>query len=66
MVKIYSRPTCAPCATLKYWLNKKNVAYEEINIDSSGTGYMVAPTIVIGEHIISGLNLGRIAEILGL
>lgn len=60
-VKIYSREGCAPCYTLKYWLNKKGVKYEEFPAED----YMrVVPLIKIGDMEIEGANLGYIAELL--
>lgn len=55
MVKIYSKSGCAPCKTLKYWLDQKQIAYEEKDILNST--YMVAPTIETAEGmVIEGLN----------
>ena len=64
MVKIYSRKSCAPCATLKYWLSRKNVEYQEIDMDEVPNEYVMAPTVVIDDYVIVGLNLPLIAELL--
>ena len=32
MVTVYVQDNCAPCKTAKYFLNKKNIEYEEVPI----------------------------------
>jgi glutaredoxin 3 len=69
-VYVYTRSSCAPCQTLKMWLNRKNVSYTELNVDDPKiadrlitlTGTLLLPTVVIGETIIKGLNIGKIAK----
>lgn len=65
-VLVYSRPTCAPCKTLKTWLKNKGIIYKEFDLDKTKTDFRMAPTIIVGDEIISGLNLRRIAELLNL
>jgi glutaredoxin len=60
-VKIYSRGTCAPCNTLKYWLNKKGIKFEEFEADDSTP---VVPVTYVGDFPVVGLNLSLIAELL--
>lgn len=62
MVVLYSKEGCAPCMTLKYWLDKKGIDYKEKNILNSE--YRLAPTIVIGENVITGLNFGLLSSLL--
>lgn len=73
-VTVYTRTTCAPCRTVKYYLQKRGVVFTEKNIDDPdnqaefarlGTFSMV-PLVVVGEHKIQGLNLGLLAEALML
>lgn len=60
MVKLYSRPSCAPCQTLKYWFKKKGIEYKEY----PATDDMLAPTLFINDEMIVGLQFKRIAELL--
>lgn len=64
-IKVYGRSTCAPCNTLKYWLNKKNIPFTYINIDEdkkleqeafSLAGYAIVPVVVVGDKVIAGFN----------
>lgn len=32
-IKVFSRATCAPCKTVKYYLDKKQRKYSEIDVD---------------------------------
>lgn len=57
---IWTRDSCAPCKTLKYFLDKKGVKYEERSADE----VRIAPTIKIGDHLIEGFNLARILDLL--
>lgn len=68
-VKVYTRTTCGPCRTLKHFLKVKNIPYEEINVDTDPklmdyvierSGYQMVPMTLIGDTVISGLNLGAI------
>lgn len=74
-VKIYTLPTCVPCATLKHYLKTRNVAYEELKLDERPelvdqlirtSGTMIVPTTVIGSEVIVGMNLGRIKSALNI
>jgi glutaredoxin len=60
-IKIYSRQGCAPCKTLKYWLGKKGLKYEEFEADDSTP---VVPVTYVGDYPVVGLNLALIAELL--
>lgn len=63
MVVVYSRPQCGPCQTLKYFLNKRGVSYEEREPDET---VWIVPTVVVGAERIEGLNFARLSELLAL
>lgn len=74
-VKVYTRPTCAPCLTLKRWLQSKGVTYIEINVDEDPrlieevilkSGYQQFPMTLVGDTPISGLNLALLSKTLML
>ena len=73
MVKIYTRTTCAPCRTVKAWLQNKGVKYEELNVDDNPefmddvirrTGLMMVPVTFIGDNHVQGANFSRLSELL--
>ncbi len=64
-VKIYSTSWCPYCRNAKMLMDKKGIAYEEINIEEKGisreelrkiTGGMSVPQIVINEKPIGGYD----------
>lgn len=65
---VYSRNNCAPCRTLKYYLTKKGIEFEERNVDLNPEfekelntlGYASVPVTLIGEKIIVGVNISAI------
>lgn len=75
---VYSRPTCAPCRTLKMYLSQKGVDFINRNIDDdpqalkeaySLAGYSIVPVTVVEKEdgsrsIITGLNLPLLASAL--
>lgn len=61
-VTVYSRPNCAPCRTLFYFLDKKGISYTKLSPE--GTDITIVPTVVIGNERIVGLNFRRLAELL--
>jgi len=72
-VTVYTRTTCGPCRTLKYWLKNKNINYTEKNVDQDKnytdellklTGFQIVPVVVIGNEHVMGVNIGRINELL--
>lgn len=72
-VKVYTRTTCGPCRTLKHWLKTKNIPYEEINVDDDPkmvdeviklSGLQMVPLLVVGDRVISGLNLPLLSNLL--
>ena len=69
MIKVYSRKTCAPCRTLKYWLDSKKIDYELFDLDekpelAQKLNIFTVPTVFVNEEIIRGLNLSRLSELL--
>jgi len=41
-IKVYSRATCAPCKTVKAYLENKRKRYSEIDIDQDPTAFQEA------------------------
>jgi glutaredoxin len=73
MIVIYSRPSCAPCRTLKLYLDRKGLQYEVKDADDNReellkySNAFVVPITVIDQDptkVIEGLNLKRLGEIL--
>lgn len=71
---VYTSETCAPCVSLKKYLNHKGYNYRELNADLPEhaemlirlTGKRVVPTVVIeGHNPIIGLNYGAINKAMG-
>lgn len=70
-IAVYTTNQCAYCGMVKRWLESKNLAFEEINIEtnpergeeafSASGGRTVPVTIVTGQddtkHVITGWNL---------
>lgn len=71
-VTIFTRTTCAPCKTVKYFLGKRGVVFKEKNIDEPENQaefnriaeYPMVPLILVGEQKLQGLNLTRLSEML--
>lgn len=75
-VTVYTRPTCAPCRSLKMYLNHKGISFNEINIDETpdarirmaelGGGAMVPFTVITSQDdsrkTISGFNLRSLSS----
>lgn len=61
-VTIYSTPTCPDCRSLKEWLTRNHIDYEEKDLTDPlvveearrRTGVRVAPITIIGEEILYG------------
>lgn len=71
---VYSSETCAPCLSLKKYLDHKGIEYRVLDADEPEhaamliqlTGRRVVPTTVIEGHPpIVGLNYGAINKALG-
>ena len=75
MVIIFTRTTCAPCKTVKYFLTKKGVEFTEKNIDepehakefAEYTDLTMVPLVLTpsGDKI-QGLNLALLTQALKL
>lgn len=71
---VYSSKTCAPCASLKKFLDHKGVEYRVLNIDEDPihaqtvqklTGNLIVPvTVLEGHPPITGLNYMGITKML--
>lgn len=71
-VRAYWMPGCSSCLRMKEFLESSGVAYEEINVveDPSGLEVLKAhnvfvPAVVKGDIAVAGLDLVRIAELIG-
>jgi glutaredoxin-like YruB-family protein len=73
MVKVYSTPTCVYCKTLKEYLKKNNVSFEDIDISKSEkeletmikvSGQMGVPVVDIDGEIITGFDKLKIDNLL--
>ena len=73
-VVIYSTPKCPICKRAKAYLDKKGVAYEDIDVSASEeaahqmihrSGQMGTPVIFIGEEMILGFNQKKMDKLLG-
>lgn len=71
-VTIYTRTTCAPCRTVKYYLQKRGVAFLEKNIDEPEhaaefarvADFPMVPLVLVDGQKIQGLNLGALSTAL--
>ena len=75
MITIYSTPTCVYCNTLKEYLAKNNIKYQEIDVSNnekelekmvSISGQMGVPVIDIDGDIVIGFDKEKIDELLNL
>ncbi len=73
MVKIYSTPTCVYCKTLKEYLKKKDISFEDIDVSKDekelqkmikDSGQMAVPVVNIDEEIIIGFDKEKIDKLL--
>ena len=61
-VIIYTTPTCPDCRTLKAWLEREGIAFEERDLSDpkimaeakARTGVRVAPITLVGEAVFYG------------
>ena len=73
-VRIYTMPGCSYCRSVKEFLKETGAAYEEVDLskDKAGQafmnqrGYTALPVTVIGGTEISGYDMPKIKEALGL
>ena len=75
MVKIYSTPTCVYCKTLKGYLKKNLIEFEDIDISKDekqlqtmikDSGQMAVPVVDIDGEIIIGFDKEKIDKLLNL
>jgi len=73
MVKIYSTPTCVYCKTLKGYLTKNKIAFEDIDVSKDEkqlqdmikkSGQMGVPVVDIDDNVIIGFDKAKIDELL--
>ncbi len=73
MVKIYSTPTCVYCKTLKGYLKKNGIDFEDIDISKDekqlqkmikDSGQMAVPVVDIDGEVIIGFDKQKIDALL--
>jgi glutaredoxin len=71
-VTIFTRTTCAPCKTVKYFLQKKGVAFVEKNVDepenaaefAKVSDFPMVPLVLVGDQKVQGMNLSLLSNLL--
>ncbi len=75
MVKIYSTPTCVYCKSLKEYLDKNKVPYQDIDVSQNEkeletmvaiSGQMGVPVIDIDGNVVIGFDKEKVDELLYL
>lgn len=73
MTKIYSTPTCVYCKTLKEYLKKNKIVFEDIDVSKDEqrlhemikiSGQMGVPVVDIDGEIVIGFDKAKIDELL--
>jgi len=73
MVKIYSTPACVYCKTLKGYLSKHEIKFEDIDVSKDQkamehmvkvSGQMGVPVVEIDKEVIIGFDKQKIDELL--
>jgi len=73
MIKVYSTPTCPYCVTLKEFLKKHNVEFEDIDVSKDEkardemvekSGQMGVPVVDIDGQIVIGFDREKIKDLL--
>lgn len=74
-VRVYSTSHCPYCVTLKEFLNKHNIEFEDFNVGENRTaaeemirksGQMGVPVIEIDGQIVVGFDKEKISQLLGI
>lgn len=74
-IRVFSTPTCVYCTTLKEYLKKNNVEFEDIDVSKNEkaldemvkkSNQMGVPVIDIEGEFIIGFDKKRINELLGI
>ncbi len=74
-VKVYSTPVCPYCVSLKEFLKKHNVDFEEIDVSQNQeaaremvekTGQMAVPVLEIDGEFVVGFDRKRISKLLNI
>jgi glutaredoxin 3 len=74
-ITIFTTNTCAYCAMVKKWLDKKGLGYEVVNLDDTPerqaealalSGALTVPVTVVTKHddskeVVVGFNLAKLA-----
>jgi len=72
-VRIFSTPTCVYCITLKGYLEKNNISFEDIDVSKNDkaldemvekSGQMTVPVIDINGKYIVGFDKKKVDELL--
>ena len=75
MVTIYSTPTCVYCKSLKEYLTKHNIQFQEIDVASNESelekmvaisGQMGVPVVEIDGNVVIGFDREKIDQLLNL
>jgi len=73
MTKVYSTPTCVYCKTLKGYLEKNNIKFEDIDVSKDekelqkmikDSGQMGVPVVDIDGEVIVGFDKEKIDKLL--
>ncbi|KKI93867.1 glutaredoxin [Bacillus sp. SA1-12] len=75
IVTVYTQPSCPPCQIVKQFLNHHHISYieKDISIDSEARDKLVyelestsTPTITVDDQVVTGFDLKKLEELLGL
>ncbi|WP_243385382.1 glutaredoxin domain-containing protein [Bacillus kexueae] len=74
-VEVYTQPDCPPCKVVKQYLDHHNISYEEFDVstDMDARNRMInefeaysTPTIRVGEELVIGFDLKKLASLLSI